>query len=103
MSLSLETFTLETFTPHLGSVFTITFSNGETLPLHLEKVNSLGSGVPGGRAPFSLLFRHPPLPNNAYLPQHIHHLEHAMLGSLELFLVPLGPDSEGMRYEAIFT
>jgi len=25
------------------------------------------------------------------------------MGDLDLFLVPIGPDGEGMRYEAIFT
>ena len=30
-------------------------------------------------------------------------LGHAELGSLGIFLVPVGPDAEGMRYEAIFT
>lgn len=78
-------------------------TNGETLSLHLVKVSLLGNGVPGGRVPFSLIFRHSLLPQNAYLPQQIYHLEHPTLGTLDLFLVPLGPDSEGMRYEAIFT
>jgi hypothetical protein len=30
-------------------------------------------------------------------------MEHAAIGTFELFLVPIGPDREGMRYEAIFT
>ena len=103
MPLPLDSLTLETFTHHVGSVFTVPLSNGETLSLHLVEVNPLGSGVSGGRTPFSLQFRHPHLSNNAYLPQQIHHLVHPILDTLEIFLVPLGPDAKGMRYEAIFT
>ncbi|MFN7117495.1 MAG: DUF6916 family protein [Saprospiraceae bacterium] len=28
---------------------------------------------------------------------------HPNIGELYIFLVPLGPDAEGMRYEAVFT
>lgn len=103
MPLPLESLTLETFTPHIGSLFTVALANGETLSLQLDHAHPLGNGVPGERAPFSLQFHHPPLPQNAYLPQHIYHLEHPLLDALDLFLVPLGPDTQGMRYEAIFT
>jgi hypothetical protein len=37
------------------------------------------------------------------MPQRIHPVEHDRLGRFELFLVPVGPDHIGMRYEAIFT
>jgi hypothetical protein len=30
-------------------------------------------------------------------------VRHAQLGAMEIFLVPIGPDEGGMRYEAIFT
>lgn len=52
------------------------------------------------REPFSLLFRGPKEP---ILPQQVYHLEHPRLGSVELFLVPVGPDTVGMQYEAVFT
>lgn len=51
------------------------------------------------RKPFSLIFRGPRTPA---LPQRIWPLEHAAFGRLEIFLVPIGPDAEGMRYEAVF-
>lgn len=98
-----EPLILETFAPHLGTTFAITLSSGETLQLSLDELKPLGHGVPGGREPFALLFRHAPLPRNAHLPQSIYHLHHAALGPIELFLVPLGPDAQGMRYEAVFT
>jgi hypothetical protein len=48
---------------------------------------------------FSLLFRGPVTP---VLSQRIHTLQHERLGQVELFLVPLGPDGQGMTYEVIF-
>jgi hypothetical protein len=52
------------------------------------------------RRPFSIVFRGP---GDVLLPQRIYRMEHARIGSFELFLVPIGPDEEGLRYEAIFT
>ena len=57
-------------------------------------------GPAGRREPFNLLFRGPRSP---YARQGTHRLEHDRLGTLEIFLVPLGPDATGMRYEAVFT
>ena len=37
------------------------------------------------------------------MPQRIYPLVHETLGSLELFIVPIGPREGGMVYEAIFT
>jgi hypothetical protein len=51
------------------------------------------------RAAFSALFRGPIRP---VLPQRIYRLTNETLGTLELFLVPIGPDADGMRYEAVF-
>jgi hypothetical protein len=36
------------------------------------------------------------------LPQQIRRVEHPSLGSMEIFLVPIGPDASGMQYEAVF-
>jgi hypothetical protein len=80
--------TIGSFAPHQGSRFALGGAQ-----LELAEVKSLGAGT-GAREPFSLLFLGPP-----ELPQRIHRLEHAELGVLELFLVPIGPG----RYEAIFT
>lgn len=101
--LNLETVTSETFVPHVGTEFTIRLNQHESLQLQLTELKPLGYGVPGGRAPFALLFHHTLLPKNAYLPQGTYTLHHTDAGSITLFLVPLGPDAQGMRYEAIFT
>jgi uncharacterized protein DUF6916 len=36
------------------------------------------------------------------LPQGIYRLYHPARGALDLFMVPLGPDPHGMRYEIVF-
>ncbi|MEI7469471.1 MAG: hypothetical protein WCL57_14760 [Chloroflexota bacterium] len=95
--------TIDFFTPHLDTTFSIALSNGELLMLRLSEVTPLGQGSASNRIPFSLLFYHPSLPRNAHLPQQTYHLQHALLGTLTLFIVPLGPDQTGMRYQAIFT
>ncbi len=101
----IESLTAASFEPHRTTVFRLQ-TGGEPLPLELVEVQrasyaddpaAVGPGA--GREPFSLLFRGPRSP---FAPQGTYRLEHDGLGRLELFLVPLGPDSTGMRYEAIF-
>ena len=49
--------------------------------------------------PFSLLLRGPKSPA---LPQATYALRHPRLGAIELFLVPVAQDAQGIRYEALF-
>jgi hypothetical protein len=51
------------------------------------------------RPPFSLVFvsDHPVM-----LRQQIYRMEHAMLGAMAIFLVPIGRDSRGFSYQATF-
>ena len=48
---------------------------------------------------FFLVFRGPLTP---HFPQGIYTLEHEKLGTFDLFIVPLGPDSAGMTYQVVF-
>ncbi len=41
-------------------------------------------------------------PMEPMLVQSTYHLEHATIGGVEIFLVPLGPDQGQMLYEAVF-
>ena len=97
----LETFAVATFAPHQGSPFTVRAGEQSALTMTLSEVTPHGTAPEDAprRAPFSLLFHGPPSP---VLPQRIYRLEHAALGAFDLFLVPLGPDRAGMRYEAVF-
>ncbi len=95
-----EVLTLETFRPHLGSVFVIPFIEGP-FELTLSEVRSLSSrALSAPHQPFALLFHGPVSP---VLPQRIYPLEHPTLGRQEIFIVPIGPDGSGMGYEAIFS
>jgi hypothetical protein len=69
-----------------------TFETGG-LRLQLVEVSALGAGRPGGRAPFSLIFRGSP-----GLRQGTHRLQSERAGEMEIFLVPIGPG----QYQAIF-
>jgi len=97
---------LETFTPHLGSTFRVTLAGGVVVDLILTEATSLGTSPglrPDGtdrRAPFSLFFSGPIQP---VLPQRIYYLEHPSVAGLDIFIVPLGPHEDGVRYQAIFS
>jgi hypothetical protein len=101
--LELDKLTHLDFVPHLHQKFRMEAGAAEPIEVELVEVTELGlrTAPPGApRQPFSLLFRGP---KNLRIPQKIYRLEHEQLGAMELFLVPLGPDVEGTRYEAIFT
>lgn len=89
---------LDSFEPLVGDVFTIT-GEPQAVKLVLGSATTLGPR-PGGRDPFTLVFRGPTEPS---LPQATYRLEHAELGALEIFIVPIGQDADSMSYEAIFT
>lgn len=91
-------FTVATFSPRVGEEFRLHRDEGEAIPTRLVEATAAGPGV--HRDQFSLVFRGPP---DMVLPQQIYRIDHDEMGSFELFLVPIGPDSEGMRYEAVFT
>ena len=78
---------------------------GEAATMELELVDTRESAQAGGRGPegqerqqFALTFRGPAEP---FLEQGIRDLEHPDLGTLGLFLVPVGRE-DGVRYEAAF-
>ena len=51
------------------------------------------------RQPFSVFFRGPLEP---VLAQQLLRIENSTFGELSLFLVPIGPDENGMLYDASF-
>ena len=96
--------TVDLFSGRVGESFEVRTDGGDPLPVEL--VEATESALPGGSGPggqqrrqFSLVFRGPAGP---VLPQDTYRLDHDELGELDLFLVPIGPDAAGMRYEAAF-
>jgi hypothetical protein len=95
--------TLEQFEALLNHRFDMKFDDGSRLELTLVVVEALPSHPRGNdrpkRKPFSLVFRGPFTP---LLRQQIYALEQETLGEISIFLVPIGPDEAGQRYEAVF-
>lgn len=93
--------TLETFAGRVGESFRIRVSEELTVDTRLLEATAISAvRSPAGRIPFSLIFHGPEQP---IVPQRIYRLEHDALGGLDLFLVPLAPDADGARYQAVFT
>ncbi len=95
----LAALTTATFAPLQGDRFRVV--PGDSPEFDLELADVVDAGHEGARRrQFSLLFRGGPDPP---LGQRIYRVEHDELGALDIFLVPLGPDGVGQRYEAVFT
>jgi len=96
----------EIFERQVGTAFLI-FAGAGTAPrrVHLAKVTRSETITrPSRRAPestpaFSLIFRGS---RGAALVQDTYRVEHPQLGVFPLFLVPIGPNQDDMRYQAIF-
>lgn len=98
--------TLATFAATLGESYAVDPSSQiETGSIELELVEAEAGTPPPPeedgirREPFALLFRGPAEPR---LPQATYPFEHAALGRLEIFIVPVAGDESGTDYEAIF-
>jgi hypothetical protein len=97
-AVDLRKLTAPDFEPRIDDLFRVELPELD-LSLKLAEVRELGRGKRDGGA-FSLLFVSPAGP---FLPQAMYPLAHATLGTLRIFLVPLGPMHGGNGYEAIFT
>jgi hypothetical protein len=91
----LETLTAPDFDALRGDRFRIEPDDAPPFDAELVEVTEIAR-EPGGRAPFSIVFRGGPTPP---LPQRIYRVRHEQLGALEIFLVPIAVD----RYQAVFT
>jgi hypothetical protein len=94
-------YTLERFLPLVEDTFEI--SDGSTsMQATLVEATDLREAQGAGRLSrqFSLVWHAAP---GTVLPQRIYTVSHPALGKMELFLVPIGHDARGVRYEAVFT
>lgn len=92
----LEKLTRETFAEHLNTTCRI---HDESFALDAELIEANEIQSSPTQEQFSIIFRGPAEPP---LTQGIHKIEHDQIGTLELFLVPVGEDDEGLYYEAYF-
>lgn len=90
----------ELLAPQTGQYTAETTSVARQLELiEVEDLGATNVVDPTRRYPFSIIFREAA---RTYVPQSIYTLTHPKLGQLDLFLVPIGPDLHGMRYQAVF-
>ena len=93
--------TAERFAACKGQSFILRYGEHPPIPAELIEVseNPRSRQSSDTRMPFTLVFRGP---KGSYIPQQIVEVSHEQLGVLGIFLVPIGSDEHGMRYEAVF-
>lgn len=97
----LDSIQITDFQPYLHQTLPIRFRLPDaTLQAELIEVSNLVSHPGSPRSPFSIIFR--TSQQGAYYQQAIYTLVHPEKGELDIFLVPLGADEKGMRYQAVF-
>ena len=96
-----------TFAGRIGDTFEVAAGGAEPFEVVLSECEEAQHGSRAemqeqfGRVPFSLVFH--AAARDRYWPQQTFTLRHADLGEFELFMVPLGPDERGMRYQAVIS
>lgn len=96
----LERLTSETFAPRVGERFELVPPDGDPVELVLTSCEQDPSWMDETtRAPFSLIFH---AADDRHVPQQICTIRHPELGELGLFVVPIGPDVRGFRYQVVF-
>lgn len=97
----IQDLTLDMFAARIGERFRIQATEQRIIDVELVEASPLsGKNTALQRQPFSLVFR---AAGGELVPQSIYRVEHDGMGAHDLFLVPIGPDGGGMRYEAVFT
>lgn len=89
--------TKDEFASAVNSSFKAVHSGGSTTDLLLLKFEDVVTN--SVQETYTLLFR---APEDAVASQGIYRLEHEKLGSMDVFLVPIKQDAEGLYYEAVF-
>ena len=92
-----EFYTKEQFAEHLNTKFIIPLQPSGAVELELlEVVSTLSTPR---QEQFSIYLRGPA---NIFLPQMTYAMRHEALGEIDLFIVPIGREQDGFRYEAVF-
>lgn len=86
-----------TLSEHIGTDFDVVDDPAKVFPLQLTHITEHLKTE--SQETFSLFFHGPLEP---FLSQGICKLNHAVLGQLELFLVPVARDEDGFQYESLF-
>lgn len=91
------------FSQQLNTTYRIEMDVPQPVELELVEVKSYENkdkpGEQAGMERFSLFFHGPA---ETFLPQRIYQVSHSQMGDMQLFLVPVGQNDRGFRYEAVF-
>ncbi len=98
--MDLAAVTKDVFDAQVGSRFTVRVAADHAFEVELVETRAVSTPLNAPRASFGLTFRSN---ERSHVPQRIYRLEHPVLGALDVFMVPLGPDAIGMRYDAVFS
>ena len=96
----MQLLTFETFASHLNTTFALKLGES-TIDLTLTAADKKPVRAYQGmlREPFSLYFRST---SQVVLPQRTYPLVHDAIGRLDLFIVPVARESQGIVYQAVF-
>ena len=89
------------FTRNLNTKFRVLVEAPRPIDLTLVSVTprQIEPNEQAGMERFSAVFMGPP---DLFLHQQTYRLSHPDMGEFDIFLVALGPDPEGFRYEAVY-
>lgn len=89
------------FREHLNTTFHVQLDASKAIDVKLVAVESRVSEAneQAGMERFSAFFLGPA---DFFLPQNIYRVAHPQMGEFDLFLVAIGKDAEGFRYEAVY-
>lgn len=95
------TLTEKEFSQHVNSMYRVNVDHEAPIELELVEVKSHEKAPvePEGMERFSIYFRGP---EKIMLLQGTYRITHEHLGDFDLFLVPIGREERGFRYEAVF-
>ena len=91
----------ESFSRHINTKFRVIVESAEPVELGLVEV-AVRKSEPNehkGMERFSTFFYGPA---TFFLPQKTYDLVHPEMGEMRIFLVPIGQDDKGFKYEAVF-
>ncbi len=93
--------TEEEFSKHVNTIFSVNLDDQPAVDLELVQVKGYMKkpGEVEGMERFSVFFKGPGKP---LLPQSTYSLSSEGMGTIEIFLVPISVDGDGLRYEAVF-
>ena len=89
------------FAANINSIFRLNVNTPNPIELTLIEVKShqRAANEQADMERFSAVFSGP---TEVFLPQQTYLVSHEQMGQFEIFLVPIGKESDGFRYEAIY-